>query len=299
MIVDCHTHIWTDCEQLGTNAAEHVIREGGREGISASPADHALSAKCADKTLVLGFRSVHLGADVPNDLIAKHVARNAEGMVGVAGIDPADGDATATASALLDSREFRALTISLADQNVHPADSRAMSLYELAERRAAPIFFCQSTHFAMQGRMEYARPSLLDEIAREFPRLTMVISAMGHPWIEEGIAMMGKHPRVFADIAGLVRRPWQAYNALVLAHQYHVMDKVLFGSDFPYGTAAQAIEGVYRLREVTQGTSLPAVPRETLRSMVERDALTALGIARPGEVPPDRPAHEDHEVEDI
>jgi predicted TIM-barrel fold metal-dependent hydrolase len=158
-----------------------------------------------------------------------------------------------------------------------------MAVYELAARKSAPLFFCQSTHFQTQGRMEYARPSLLDEIAREYPNLTIVISSLGHPWIEEGIALMGKHPHVYGDIAGLIRRPWQAYNALVLAHQYHVMDKVLFGSDFPYCTAAKAIEGVYRLHEVTQGTNLPSVPRETLRSMVERDALTALAIARPGE----------------
>ena len=88
---------------------------------------------------------------------------------------------------------------------------------------------------------------------------------------------------MLADIAGLTRRPWQAYNALVLAHQFNVMDKILFGSDFPYFTAAEAIESVYRLHEVTQGTNLPSVPRETLRSMVERDALGALGIARAGE----------------
>ena len=60
---------------------------------------------------------------------------------------------------------------------------------------------------------------------------------------------------------------------------------MLFGSDFPFLTAAEAIESVYRLHEMTQGTNLPTVPRERLRLIVERDALDALGIARAGETP--------------
>ena len=194
--------------------------------------------------------------------------------------------AAETAEAMLERKEFRGLTVSPAMQAFHPADSRAMALYDLADGRGAPVFIHQGTHLPARGRMEYARPFLLDEIAREFPNLTMVISSLGHPWVEEAIALLGKHPRVFADVAGLIRRPWQAYNALVLAHQFNVMDKVLFGSDFPYYTAAEAIEAVYRLHEVIQGTNLPSVPRETLRGMIERDALTALGIALPGESGP-------------
>jgi len=234
-------------------------------------------------TLVFGLRSKHLGADVPNEFIAEHVARHRDRMVGIAAIDPAEELPLDEVEALLDRDEFRGLAVSPAAQNFHPADTRAVGIYELAARKRVPIFVQQGTHFAALGRMEYARPLLLDEIAREFPDLTIVVSSLGHPWVEEGIALLGKHPRVFGDIAGLVRRPWQAYNALLLAHEFNVMDKVLFGSDFPFCTAAEAVEGVYRLHEVVQGTNLPSVPRETLRSMVERDALHLLGIARVGE----------------
>jgi uncharacterized protein len=285
MIVDCHTHIWAAPEQLGRGGREFIWRQSGRECVVAGPGEHALAAKCVDKSLVLGYRSLDLGADVPNEFLAEYVSRNADKMIGIACVDPAEGDALEQAQALLKLHEFRGLTLSPAMQNFHPADSRAMRLYELACRQKVPVFFCQSTHFQAKGRMEYARPSLLDEVARDFPDMPIVISSLGHPWIEEGIALLGKHPRVYGDISGLVHRPWQAYNALVLAHQFNVMDKVLFGSDFPYCTAAEAIKCVYRMHEVTQGTNLPSVPREALRGMVERDALTSLGIARPGETP--------------
>jgi hypothetical protein len=294
MIVDCHTHVWSDVRQLGRGAREYLLRQSGREDLPADTAEHQRAARCVDKTLVLGFQSAHLGAAVPNELIAEYVGQHPEMLIGVAAVDPTQDGATEVAS-LLERSEFRGLSVSPAMQNFHPADSRAMKLYELAAERGIPLFIHQGTHFPAKGSMEYARPLLLDEIAREFPGLTMVIASLGHPWIEEGIALIGKHPRVFADVAGLIRRPWQAYNALVLAHQFNVMDKVLFGSDFPYYTAAEAIESVYRLHEVTQGTNLPSVPREALRSMVERDALTALGIALPGEMPAEGAA-EDEEL---
>ena len=293
MIIDCLTHIWANPDQLGQGARAYIARQGGREDIVATPALHEQASRCVCKTLVMGFCSLHLGAEVPNDFVAEHVARHGERMVGIAAIDPAQKDAVKTAEALLDRKEFRGLTVSPCAQDFHPVDSRAMALYELAQERGAPIFFCQGTHFQAQARLDYARPFLLDEVAREFPRLTIVISALGHPWVEEGIALVGKHARVFADVASLIRRPWQAYNALVLAYQYHVMDKILFGSDYPYFTAAEAIESVYRLHEVIQGTNLPPVPRETLRSVVERDALSALGIARPAEALAVKPVEEE------
>ncbi len=292
MIVDCHTHIWSDARQLGEGGPEFLARQGLGEGITAMPNDHAAASQCADRTFVLGYRSAHLNAEIPNDFVAEYVASNPAGLIGIAGIDPTEPGAVEQAEKLLAQDEFRGLTISPAEQNYHPADSRAMKLYEMAESLGAPVLFQQGTHFPMRGCMEYARPLLLDEIAREFPKMTIVVSSLGLPWVAECIALLGKHPRVFADVAGLVRRPWQAYNALLLAHQFNVMDKVLFGSDFPYLTAAEAIETLYRLHEVTQGTNLPGVPREVLRSMVERDAVGELGIARPTDREPARPEHE-------
>jgi hypothetical protein len=298
MIVDCHTHLWSNPNQLGVNADSYLQRQSGQVHVLAGPAEHAEAAAPVDRTLVMGYRSSHLEASVPNELIDEYVSRYSDTMVGIAAVDPTDPSAVEEAEKLLDRPSFRGLTISPATQNFHPADSRAIKLYELVADRDIPLFIQHGTHFPTQGRMEYARPLLLDEIAREYPSLTLVISSLGHPWVEECIALIGKHPRVFGDIAGLIRRPWQAYNALILAHQFNVMDKVLFGSDFPFCSAADAIKSVYRLHEVTQGTNLPSVPRETLRSMVERDSLSALGIASPGDHVVAATGEEEDEEED-
>ena len=284
MIVDCHTHIWASADQLGADGETHLHRQVGQAEISADPSSHALSGQCVDKTLVLSTPASDADAKAANEFVAEYVAGHSNVMIGVAAVDPTEPDVIPQAEALLDRNEFRGLVISPAVQNFHPADTRAMSLYDLAAKRTVPLFFHQGAHFPTKARMEYARPSLLDEIACEYPDLNMVICSLGAPWINEGIALLGKHPHVFGDISGLIRRPWEMYNTLVLTHQFNVMDKLLFGSGFPHLTAAKAIERVYRLHEITQGTNLPSVPREALRSVVERDALKSLGLARAGEV---------------
>ena len=283
MIVDCHTHVWSSLDQLGRYVEMAGDRAAERQDLAANPAGHALAAECVHRTLVLGVRSAWLGANVPNDFIADYVARQGGRMIGIAAIDPTESGAVAAAEELLARPEFRGLTVSPATQNCHPADSRAMALYALAEQRGAPVVFHNGPQLPAQARMEYARPVLLDEIAREFPKLTMVVSSLGMPWVDEGISLLSAHPRVFGDISGLLRRPWRMYNAMVLAYEAGAMDKVFFASDFPHFTAADAIKALYRINEVTQGTNLPTVPREKLRAIVECDALGALAIAGEGE----------------
>ena len=51
----------------------------------------------------------------------------------------------------------------------------------------------------------------------DVPGLRMVVAQLGQPWVDETIVMLGKHGNVFADVSGLLGRPWQAYNALVSA----------------------------------------------------------------------------------
>jgi predicted TIM-barrel fold metal-dependent hydrolase len=126
---------------------------------------------------------------------------------------------------------------------------------------------------------EFARPYLFDEAMRNYPALTVVFGSMGWPFISETVALLAKQPRAYAEISGLIRHPWDLYQALVQAHQAGVSQKLLFGSGYPFTTAATAIERIYRLNETTSGTHLPAVPRETLRAIVERDALAELGIS--------------------
>ncbi len=263
---------------MGTGSAGWLMRNGGDANLPADPGEHAAAARDITRTLVWGFRSLYLQADVPNAFLGDHVAQHRDKMIGIAAVDPAEPDALERLANIAARSDFAAVTLSPAGQAFHPADTRAMKVYEFCAAERLPVFVESGVELSPQAVLEFARPHLFDEVARAFPDLRLVLSAMGRPWSDETIALLAKHPNVYADVAALLRRPWEAYQSLLSGYQRGVDEKLLFGSDFPFSTAAAAIEQLYRLNEITHGTNLPVVPREVLRGIVERDVLTLLGI---------------------
>ncbi len=292
MIVDCHSHVWQSPQQLGQMDLGESPRPSRsfNQRFLASPrplwrdmpaADldhHWRNCATVDHCIVLGFKSRFLKADIPNSLIADYIRRDPAKLIGFAGIDPTEPGAVAEVRQAKEELKLSGVTLSPANQDYHPSDSRAMAVYAQAEALGMPVLIHPPSQLAQQSRMEYARPYLLDEVARTFPKLRMVISQLGSPWVNETLLLLAKHPHVYADVSGLLARPWQAYNALVGAHEEQVIEKLLFGSDFPYSNADDSIEALYSLNQMAQGTNLPLIPREALRGIVERESLELLGL---------------------
>jgi predicted TIM-barrel fold metal-dependent hydrolase len=291
MIVDCHTHVWQTPEQLGTAelGAAPVTRRppagrtqpnraAWRHVPAADPDFHMAQASAADKVIVLGFKSRYMKADIPNRFVADYVNRFPHKLIGFAGIDPTERGAEKEVEAARLDLRLRGITVSPANQDFHPTDTRAMAVYAEAERNNMPVLVHAGNQYTAHSKLEYARPYLFDEVARTFPQLRLIIAQLGQPWVDETVCLLAKHPNVFADVSGLLTRPWQAYNALVSAYQAGVVDKLLFGSDFPYRNVTDCIESLYNVNQVAHGTNLPLVPREALRGIVERDALSLLGL---------------------
>ena len=293
MIVDCHTHIWQSPDQLGQLDLGEAPRPGAKRSPRFSPSGksqwrtvpagdpdhHWAESAVVDKSIVLGFKSKYLQAEIPNSYVAEYVNRFPQKLIGFAGIDPTERSALDELHAARDHLLLRGITLSPANQDFHPCDTRAMRLYAEAEKLAMPILVHPVGQFTEQSKLEFARPQLFDEVARTFPMLRIIFAQLGQPWLEETICLLGKHTNVYADVSGLLSRPWQAYNALVAAHESQVIEKLLFGSDFPYTSITECIEALYSINQLAQGTNLPVVPRESLRGIVERDALGLLGLA--------------------
>jgi predicted TIM-barrel fold metal-dependent hydrolase len=271
MIVDCHTQIWNSHAQLGRSAPIAYT-------VQADAVRHLAASDPVDKAIVLAFKSRYLEAEIPNRFVAEYVRRNPGKMIGFAGIDPLDRDWLEELRVAQDELHLKGVVVSPEMQNFHPADTRAMRLYEQCAIRGMPVLFDQN-HRSPAAKLAYAEPVLLDEVAREFPTLRIVVGRLGHPWIDQAVVLLGKHPHVYSDVAGLVPQPWLSYTALLAAHEYGVMDKLLFGSDFPHRSPAACIEALYSINQFSQGSNLQPIPREQLRGIVERDALGLLGIA--------------------
>ena len=282
MIVDCATRVFNNPEQLGRETAEALRRSTAMRGtrIESTAAAHEKQLAPVAAALVHGFRSRLLDAGIPNEFVAEVVRSNPGRLAGIAGIDPMAPDAAAQLERAVELG-LVGVTVSPSAQGFHPAHSDAMRLYARIEQLGLPLFVGRPGPLVASGTLEFDRPSGFDEVARLHPKLRIVIGELGWPWIDECLAMLMKHQNVFAEISGVSSRPWQLYNALLGAQSLGVLDRLFFGSGFPYEQPAKAIENLYSVNAYAHGTQLPAIPRTALRSIAERDPVAVLGIDSP------------------
>jgi len=260
MIVDCHTHInfyGDDCD-----TAEHVAM-----------------AETVDACIVLA-RAEQSGTD-ENRRVSEYVGKHKEKMTGFAFADPPQEKSLGRKVAhITEKLGLKGVVLYCSNCGFHPTHTMAMRFYELAEERGIPIFFHNSAPLGPKAILEYAQPFLLDEVARRFPEMKIIIGTMGRPFVEQTLSMVAKHANVYADLTIRPGNVWQTYNTVLSAHEYAVMDKLLFGSGFPLGKVNECIETLLGFNKLLADTNLPMVPRGKIRSIIERDTFEVLGISR-------------------
>ncbi len=300
MIVDCCTYTWEAAAQLGrgTSPTNHIpqLSTHAADPSGTGVGQHLEAAEPVDTSIVLGFKSDYLDAEISNDEVAAYVRAHPDKLIGFAGIDPANPkEAIAELKRAKADLGMRGVAVAPAAQDFHPTNSQAMVVYGEIAEAGLPVLFHTGVQITSSTKLEYAKPVLLDEVARELPQLRIVIAHMGYPWAAETIVMLAKHANVFAEISWLLHQPWQAYQTLLSAHQYGVTHKLLFGSGFPASSPSACIEALYSINHMVHGTNLPVIPRESLRGIVERDALGLLGIAPPQTTATVNPPAESHD----
>lgn len=213
-----------------------------------------------------------------NDQTAALVRANPEKLIGFMSVHPRDPQ-------LLDEMErstkdlgLRGIKLGPNYQNFDPLGDDAFRLYARAQELCLPILFHQGTSPVRFADLDYAHPRHIDRVATRFPELRIVLAHLAHPWQTDCIAVIRKHPHVWADISALHYRPWSYYTSLRLATEWSVLHKLLFGSDFPVATPQETAEAMPRINDILEGTKLPPVPVDELQAVLERDTLGALGL---------------------
>jgi len=263
MIVDCHTHI----DFAAGDAAK---------------SEHLAAAETVDMCIVLS--TLDGPSEEINKKLAEYVSKHKTKMVGFAVLEPRDNKTNVNyLQSIKDKLGLKGVVLYCSACNMHPAHSRAMKFYESAQELGLPVFFHNGgASIKTDAILNYTQPYLLDEVAREFPGLKIIIANMGLPFIEQTLSMVSKHKNVYADLTIRPKNVWQTYNTVVAAHEYGVMDKLLFGSGFPSGDAGQCIETLLGFNMLLADTNLPIVPRGSIRNVIERNTLELLGIDNKG-----------------
>jgi predicted TIM-barrel fold metal-dependent hydrolase len=80
-------------------------------------------------------------------------------------------------------------------------------------------------------KLRLSDPMLLDDVAADFPGLTVILAHPSVPWADSAISMATHKSNVFIDLSGW--SPKYFPPALVRAANSYLQDKVLFGTDYP------------------------------------------------------------------
>ncbi|WP_216208934.1 amidohydrolase family protein [Amycolatopsis aidingensis] len=224
----------------------------GEVPVSATVA--ALDAGGVDRALLSAWHGPE-GALVSNDEVAGFVAQAPERFGGVASVDLRTPMA-AVRELRRAVRElgFVALRVVPWLWGLPPNDRRYYPLY--AECVELGIPFCtQVGHTGPLRGSETGRPiPYLDEVALDFPELTIVAGHIGYPWTTEMIALATKYPNVYIDTSAYTVRRYPA--ELVSYLRAHGRRKVLFGTNYPMLTPRRALDGLDELELDEETTEL-------------------------------------------
>ena len=260
MIIDCHTHF--DEKANRTIVSEYLLVSEMVQSciVLASPSENSEQTNKALSDYVSGHKNKLIGFGVVNPKIDDISPKALKGFRDKLGLDGA--------------------VLYCASHKFHPAHSKAMQFYEAAQQLGLPVFIHSYGLLNSDAVLDYAQPYLLDEIARTFPDLKIVIGSMGMPFIDQTLAMIEKHENVFANLTIQPNRIWQVYSIVLSAFEWGVMDKLLFGSGFPQNKANECIETLLGFNKILGIPNLPTVPRGSIREIIERDTLAVLGIKK-------------------
>jgi len=112
----------------------------------------------------------------------------------------------------------------------YPHDPKLYQVYALAQERGLPVMFHTGTSIFTGTRVKYADPLFLDDVACDFPELTILLEHGGRPfWYDRVAWMMLRHKNVHVGVAGIPAK--HLYDNFKHIEKYS--DRFVFGSDWP------------------------------------------------------------------
>jgi predicted TIM-barrel fold metal-dependent hydrolase len=281
VIVDVHSHFWEYPKHFNDDFLQQAKRARGDVEVDLTVRweDYRATAGECRKTVVFGGKAKLSGMWVPDRDVAAYVARHPQELIGFLSVDPTQSGWQEELVEGHQDLKMSGIKLLSMYAGFSPNDRKLDHLWEYATKHGLPVLLHTGTTFVAQAPLECTLPRHLDDVATRFPDVKIILAHLSHPYEGECVATIRKHPNVYADCSALHYRPFQLYHSLMLVQEYGVWHKVLFGTDYPFTTVAATVQGMRRLNDMLEGTSLPRLNMDKMEAMFERDTLKILGIS--------------------
>jgi hypothetical protein len=244
--IDVHTHVWSSVDAAEKQTPEEsgaLARYFGTEVVATTVpqmADYYRERNMACVAFTVDATSATGEAPtVTNEEIAALARDHSDVVIPFGSVDPHAGKAAvATARRLVTEHGVRGFKFHPNTQAFFPNDHDFYPLYAAIEELAVPVLF-HSGHTGVGAgvrggggtRLKYSNPMLVDDVAVDFPDLSIILAHPSFPWQDEALSVCLHKPSVYIDLSGWSPKYFPAnliqYANTLLRH------KMLFGSDYP------------------------------------------------------------------
>jgi uncharacterized protein len=130
-------------------------------------------------------------------------------------------------------QNFHALGVSALVDGIPASDRRYYPLYAKAVELGIPVRVYSSMNYATDRPYDLGHPRHLDQVAIDFPELTLIGGLGGWPWVNEMVALVRRHPKLHLDTsahrARYLGQPGSGWEMLMQFGNTLIQDKVLVG----------------------------------------------------------------------
>ena len=171
--------------------------------------------------------------DAVYEIVQAHPDRFVAGYLCVNPLE--DDDMAEVVEKEVKQRGFKGVNIQPWAYQVKCNDKRFYPVYqECLDLKISVTIHC-SVNFTVNRTIDYGRPLYLDEVACDFPDLTIVANHGGWPWVTEMVAVAWKHPNVYIEIGAVAPKyigtPGTGWDPLMVYGNSLLQDRVLFATD--------------------------------------------------------------------
>jgi len=244
--LDMHVHIEADAH--GRFSLDDTLMQASAAYFKATehrtPTLEQIAAYYRERNMAAVVFTVDAGtarghAPLSSVEIAEAAAAHADVLIPFGSVDPLRGaDAIEQARRLVEDHGVRGFKFHPSLQAFSPNDHRHYPLWQaLAELGVVALFHTGQTGIGagLPGgygiKLRYSDPMLLDDVAADFPDLTLVLAHPSVPWVDSSLSIATHKANVWLDLSGW--SPKYFPPQLVRQAGTLLRHKVLFGSDFP------------------------------------------------------------------
>ena len=229
MIIDCHTHL-----NNYTDESIHSLPE------DLSRLQAIMRRNRVDVALILTSYKVVPGR--PSARAVVEATKHLPNLHVIAGISWSTfgPEAEQELRSLLSARAIKGLKLYPGYEPFYPGDTKLTPAYLLAEEFDVPVMIHTGDTYAPTGKVKYAHPLHVDEVAVDFPRVKFLICHLGNPWFRDCMEVVYKNDNVYTDISGLTLGHFDDRFEAYMRQQLKEMilwgvnpNRVLYGTDWP------------------------------------------------------------------